>query len=612
MIKEVTIRNFKRFRNETFVFRPDGVTLLAGGNNSGKSTILQALAVWEFCRSLISATKGRSALNAGVRRDPVGVNAEEFSPIALPSLVHLWTNLNSREGYLIGERDPAYTLRIGVKWDVPAPVVAGQPPGAVAEHELQIGMTLTHERVYVKPTRSTLGNDTPIPHLAYLPPFAGIQTREERMSPAAQKRLIGRGVAGATLRNVLHDLKALSDKEFTVLRHDRRRIPVVEQQQFFRRDPWRQLADVLERVFNAGLLVQPFDEWLQTALHVDVFRGDYQGGKFQKFPNFTPRDIMVEGSGFLQWLSVYALAVTRDINVLLLDEPDAHLHPSLQAHLMDRLRSLARENRKQVLLATHSTEILRQVDHRCIYELNKRGHRYLTLDQQRVGLFAGLGSEYSPKIDQLRKSKRVVFVEGTFDEAILRAFATKINKVLSEDLVFWQFAGDHKQRRVLFAQLRGELPGLEGMSLRDRDELALAQVGPDLKEHNHADGEGLRFRTWRRRHFENYLLFPAAISRAAIRSEEEIRTFLVDTWGVPVGVPFVVSDCVPGLLDARGKEALYEGKAARNGELAKVSVEVQFGCVRHDIAGQFRDAEVPDDVRLIVGELRAMCQIPLP
>lgn len=58
MIKELHLQNFKRFRDETFVFHPTGVTLLAGGNNCGKSTVLQAIAVWEFCRTVVEIHKG--------------------------------------------------------------------------------------------------------------------------------------------------------------------------------------------------------------------------------------------------------------------------------------------------------------------------------------------------------------------------------------------------------------------------------------------------------------------------------------------------------------------------------------------------------------------------
>ena len=614
MLKELHLQNFKRYRNQRFAFRSDGITLLAGGNNSGKSTVLQALAVWEFCRALLEATYGRRALNSGVRYQGVGVSAEESSPIALPSLMHLWTNLKSTQGYTRGRPDPGYTLRISVKWDMPAPVVEGQPPVPPAEHELQLGLSLAHDRVYVKQTRSTLQDGVQIPRFAYLPPFAGIQTREERMSPAAQKRLIGRGLAGAALRNVLHDLHRRSQTEFATLQANRARLSVEERQQFFRRDPWSQLADVLQRVFKAGLLVRPFNELHQTALHVDLFRGEFKAGAFRKHSGFNPRDIMVEGSGFLQWLSVYALAVSPEINVLLLDEPDAHLHPTLQSHLLERLKALAAENRKQALLATHSTEILRQVDHRIIYEVGTRHSGYLTQSEQRVGLFSGMGSDYAPKLDQLRQHKRVVFVEGTFEEPILRARAERLGQPLPPNLVFWIYNGEHSQRRILFEQLRSEIPDLRGMSVRDRDSLELAQVNANLTEHNHPDQNGLRCRTWRRRQLDNYLLLPVAISRAAGagRTEAEVAQFFADHWGLAVGANPTASNCSPGLLDARGKEILTEGLPARNGEPAKPSVESTFGCARHTVAATFEQAEVPEDIRNLLGEIQQICQPAAP
>ena len=52
MIGHVTFHRFKQFKDETFELRP-GVTLLAGGNNAGKSSVLHGLAVWEFCRTAI-------------------------------------------------------------------------------------------------------------------------------------------------------------------------------------------------------------------------------------------------------------------------------------------------------------------------------------------------------------------------------------------------------------------------------------------------------------------------------------------------------------------------------------------------------------------------------
>ena len=47
MITKLTLRNFKSIREQTYEL--SGFDLLVGPNNSGKSTVLQALAIWQFC-----------------------------------------------------------------------------------------------------------------------------------------------------------------------------------------------------------------------------------------------------------------------------------------------------------------------------------------------------------------------------------------------------------------------------------------------------------------------------------------------------------------------------------------------------------------------------------
>lgn len=602
MIKELWVQNFKRFPNKTFRFTPSGVSLLAGGNNSGKSTALQALAIWEFCRGAIEAHKGRDALSTPYSGEPIRIAADRFSPLAIPRLDHLWTNLNPRAGYQAGQPDAAYTLRLRCTWDA-------EHNDETVERFLEFGLKLTHERLSVKPIASNVINGEAIPRCAYLPSFAGIATREERLSRAMQSRLVGRGLAGAALRNILFDLHAGSHDALQQALAGRRRLRGEERRQFYRTDPWLQLRDVLQRVFRCDLRVKSFDERYDLAIAIELFRGEFQDGQFRKHAGYRLRDIMVEGSGLLQWLSVYALAVAPDINVLLLDEPDAHLHPSLQGHLLERLRSLARENSKQVLLSTHSTELLRRVEADSIYGFQDGRTGYLNTSSQRVALFEGLGSEYSPKLDEVRRHRRIIFHEGSFDESILRRMAETMGQALPQSLVFWQSLTDHPQRRMLFEELLVELPGLRAMSLRDRDSLELAQVGLELREHNHEDRNGFLCRTLRRRHLENYLLCPAAIARASGHAVQEVTDFINDTWGVAVGGDLVTSDCPPGLRDARGKEILHEGIRPRGGEPARESVEAHFGCTRHQIAEQMTADEIPEDIRRLVGELQVMCQV---
>ena len=92
MIKTVCLKNFKKYSHKT-IHLNDGVTLLVGGNNEGKSTLLHALAIWGFCVDYLKHTKGIGALCLGYGGTGVGMNIDDFSPINIPELKYLWTNL---------------------------------------------------------------------------------------------------------------------------------------------------------------------------------------------------------------------------------------------------------------------------------------------------------------------------------------------------------------------------------------------------------------------------------------------------------------------------------------------------------------------------------------
>lgn len=157
MISAVAFHRFKQFHDETFVLHP-GVSLLGGGNNSGKSTILHGLAIWEFCRTAIEMERGKAMFLSEWGGQGIGLGDDEFSPINVPSLKHLWTNLKTQK-----DREPdGYTLKIGAEWS-----------NAGADRHLEFGMSLANDRLFVKPTRSNLDADDRIPRVAYLPPFAG-------------------------------------------------------------------------------------------------------------------------------------------------------------------------------------------------------------------------------------------------------------------------------------------------------------------------------------------------------------------------------------------------------------------------------------------------------
>lgn len=78
--------------------------------------------------------------------------------------------------------------------------------------------------------------------------------------------------------------------------------------------------------------------------------------------NINP-DSISSGESELISLGIECLAFSREVtsgtkNLLILDEPDVHLHPDLQERLMDFLSQLVADHDFQILLATHSTAIL--------------------------------------------------------------------------------------------------------------------------------------------------------------------------------------------------------------------------------------------------------------
>ena len=439
--------------------------------------------------------------------------------------------------------------------------------------------------MFIRTTRSTLAADDQIPRAAFLPPFAGITDRESRLPMAIRRRRIGEGLAGAVLRNVLLDLYERNLSRRGQLRGDRTKIRDSDLRELRQSDSWELLQHALRKTFGAELSIDPFREEYHSYIKVQVVRGEHVGYRIQRFPGSKPRDLMVEGSGFLQWLSVYALATDPEISTLLLDEPDAHLHCSLQLQLLKQLENIAEKTGKQVLIATHSAEILRNSPPEKILEVRAdRSPRFLKTEDQKVGLLAGIGSDYAPRLDRLKQSKRLLLVEGEFDCRILKQVAQVLGIDWPQCWIEWKSSAGHKERKQLFRALSEEINDLVAISLRDRDDEPPASVGESLEDRGHLNSPtGFHCIKWRRRHVESYLLWPPALAAASNRSEEEIRQALQDDFGIAIGSNFPNREPPEALLDIRGKEILKRLHINPN-----------------DIISRIPAATIPEDLRTMV------------
>jgi hypothetical protein len=195
---------------------------------------------------------------------------------------------------------------------------------------------------------------------------------------------------------------------------------------------------------------------------------------------------------------------------------------------------------------------------------NSRGLRFLTFEAQKVGLLAGLGSEYAPKIDAVKARKRLFLVEGEFDLQVLRILAAALGRTIPDVWVEWKHTGGHKERKQLFFALKDEVPELVAVSLRDRDDEPKNTVGDALSDKSHESSTpDFHCKKWRRRHIESYLLWPAAIAAATGKTEAEVTAALATDHAIVVGATFPDVNAPDALIDVQGKEVLFDLGADR-------------------------------------------------
>jgi predicted ATPase len=461
MITQVSISKFKQIESERFEFGP--FDLLIGRNNSGKSTILQALAVWRFCVDEFhrSNRKGKSGKQ---------VVLPNFTALPVPEFNLLWKDKTDRhypmEG---GQRKQRYVLiKIDVGWRT------HNGTSQVFGVELRYG---SPQSVYAIPTEgwdhfNKLDASGVLPQVAYVPPFSGLEPNEEWRDDGPIRKQIGKAQPGTVLRNLLF---RVIDKEGA-------------------EGDWDEIVRVIRRWFSVELQKPKYRKNVDTEIKCEYKEGS------ERF------DVIAGGSGFHQVLTLLAFLYGLRPTTILLDEPDAHLHVNLQREVLDYFRRVSAERGVQFLTATHAEELVRGVDAAQLVWLpgNER------VKSQPAAIVA-LADVSNTEITALLGSPFIVYVEGESDERILRAWASTCDVGDVMERVFFRVMGGGGKGDMMneaeqhFSGVRQLIPEARRLVLFDYD----------TADSYHPASDNPSLCEWKRRNIENYLLVPEAWRRAA-------------------------------------------------------------------------------------------------
>lgn len=466
MIRRVTVRNFKRFEEQ--VFDLTDTVVLVGPNNSGKSTLLQAISTWRYGLDRWIAHR---SLDKGNSRSGVPVVRSDFTPVPLREMNLLWEQRSvTRSGtgrprlieIVLDGDGAAGRWTCGMEFHYSNPELAYARPLGAKE------MDASALRVFPPNHARNL-------RVVHVPALFGITRDEPHYLRGMQDLLVGAGKPGEILRNLLLEISG-NEEGWSALTKDIRDLFGIE---------------IHRPVFAPA---QP---------HV-LCEYDQTGVRSKK-----PLDLASAGSGTLQVVLLLSFLHARHGAVLLLDEPDAHQHVMLQRQVFQRVREVASRGNGQVIAATHSGVLLDAADLTEVIGFFGAGPRALATPQERQRLESSLGFLETPDLLFARERGAILYVENRSDEEILREWARVLGhramKFFAQPNVRLLRGRLLHMARRHFALLRTEFPELKGVCLLDSNNRRRNDEGTDQT--------GLRVLQWKRYEIENYLLYPAAIKR---------------------------------------------------------------------------------------------------
>lgn len=473
LLHYLEIENFKRFGDRQRI-ELDHPAVLIGPNNCGKTSAIQALALWsQAVQTWYEVRKTSSAKE----RTATALNRLKIVAVPVQRTRFFWHNTVVRTG----NKDIALTLTVGIEFK-----------GKVISLPMRF-RNQGDELVYCTPDESVAANLELLEYAAsirveLLYPMSGLETEEAILQPGRIDVLLGQGQTAQVLRNLC--LMVAKDTP----------------------EDWTRIVALMHRLFNVTL--ETPQETTRGAIEM----------RYKQPGVREVLDVSSSGRGFQQMLLIFAYLYSHKGSVLLVDEPDAHLEILRQKQVYVLLRDIASENQSQVVMVTHSEVILDEALDKNLTLLMEGKADDLARKPEIRNSLKHFGADHYIKA---RERNYVLYVEGGTDVDMLRALAERLNhpaaQVWDERINTFYVQNNYPDTsleselerveggfgitpRVHFNGLNDLLPHLKGLAILDND---------GLNRQSSVEGR-LTLTYWRRYEAENYFVTPDVLRRYAL------------------------------------------------------------------------------------------------
>ncbi|MBH2009262.1 MAG: AAA family ATPase [Xanthomonadaceae bacterium] len=482
LLHYLEIENFKRFGNRQRI-ELDHPAVLIGPNNCGKTSAIQALALWsQAVQTWYEARKTSSAKE----RTATALNRLNIVAVPVQRTRFFWHNTHVRAG----AKDITLTITVGIEFK-------GQVLALPMRFRNQ-----GDELVYCTPDPSVVANLEFLKYAAsirveLLYPMSGLETEEAILQPGRIDVLLGQGQTAQVLRNLC--LMVAKDTP----------------------DDWTRIVALMKRLFNVTL--ETPQETTRGAIEM----------RYKQPGVREVLDVSSSGRGFQQMLLIFAYLYSHKGSVLLVDEPDAHLEILRQKQVYVLLRDIASENQSQVVMVTHSEVILDEALDNNLTLLMEGQTDDLARKPEIRNSLKHFGADHYIKA---RERGYVLYVEGGTDVDMLRALAERLKHPIA---ALWdeRINTFYVQNNYPDVSLESELERVEGgFGVTPRVHFnGLNHLLPDLKGLAILDNDGqnrkssvegrLTLSYWRRYEAENYFVTPDVLRRYALGDKAAPQLF---------------------------------------------------------------------------------------